>query len=67
MKPHCSPLPTSCTTMPASAMPRGTPSSRAFDEQQLLDVIFTVGNYHVVSFALNSCGVQLDEGVPPAM
>ena len=37
------------------------------DDQQLLDVIFTVGNYHVVAFALNSCGVQLDAGVPAAM
>ena len=37
------------------------------NDQQMLDVIFTVGNYHVVSFALNSCGVQLDAGVPPAM
>jgi alkylhydroperoxidase family enzyme len=36
-------------------------------EQQLLDVIFTVGNYHTVAFALNSCGVELDSGVPPAM
>jgi 4-carboxymuconolactone decarboxylase len=35
--------------------------------QQMLDVIFTVGNYHTVSFALNSCGVQLDDGVPAAM
>jgi 4-carboxymuconolactone decarboxylase len=43
-----------------------TLASRLTD-QQMLDVIFTVGNYHVVSFALNSCGVQLDEGVPPAM
>jgi len=36
-------------------------------DQQMLDLIFTVGNYHVVSFALNSCGVQLDHGVAPAM
>ena len=36
-------------------------------DQQMLDVIFTVGNYHTVSFALNSCGVQLDDGVPAAM
>jgi 4-carboxymuconolactone decarboxylase len=43
-----------------------TLASRLTD-QQMLDVIFTVGNYHVVSFALNSCGVQLDEGVPPAL
>ncbi len=35
--------------------------------EQLLDVVFTVGNYHVVAFALNSCGVQLDEGIPPAL
>jgi 4-carboxymuconolactone decarboxylase len=37
------------------------------DDQQLLDVIFTVGNYHVVAFALNSCGVELDPSVPAAM
>ena len=41
--------------------------SARLTDQQLLDVIFTVGNYHVVAFALNSCGVQLDAGVPPAM
>jgi len=39
----------------------------SLSEKQLLDAIFTVGNYHIVSFALNSCGVQLDEGVAPAM
>ena len=43
-----------------------TLASRLTD-QQMLDAIFTVGNYHVVSFALNSCGVQLDEDVPSAM
>jgi 4-carboxymuconolactone decarboxylase len=43
-----------------------TLASRLSD-QQMLDVIFTVGNYHTVSFALNSCGVQLDDGVPAAM
>ena len=36
-------------------------------DQQLLDVIFTVGNYHLVAFALNSCGVELDPGVRAAM
>ena len=41
--------------------------ARSLSDQQLLDLIFTVGNYHTVSFALNSCGVQLDQGVPPAM
>ena len=37
--------------------------SERFDTQQLIDVIFAVGQYHVVSMALNSLGVQLDEGV----
>ncbi len=35
-----------------------------YDEQQLLDVVFTVGQYNLVSWALNSLGVELDEGVP---
>jgi 4-carboxymuconolactone decarboxylase len=34
-----------------------------YDEQQLLDLIFCVGQYHVVSMALNSCRVQRDDGV----
>lgn len=37
------------------------------DDQQLLDAIFAVGNYHCVSYALNSCGVQLDDGVAAAL
>lgn len=32
--------------------------------QQLLDLIFTVGQYNMVAMALNTLGVQLDEGVP---
>jgi alkylhydroperoxidase family enzyme len=35
-----------------------------FDTQQLIDVVFTVGQYNLVSMALNTLGVQLDEGVP---
>lgn len=35
-----------------------------WNDQQLLDLIFTVGQYTLVSMALNSCGVQRDEGVP---
>jgi 4-carboxymuconolactone decarboxylase len=31
--------------------------------EQMLDLVFAIGNYHLVSFALNSCGVQLDEGI----
>lgn len=35
-----------------------------YNTQQLLDVVFTVGQYTLVSMALNTCGVQLDEGIP---
>jgi 4-carboxymuconolactone decarboxylase len=34
------------------------------DEQQMLDIVFAVGQYTLVSMALNSCGVQREEGVP---
>lgn len=35
-----------------------------YDTRQLLDLIFTVGQYHLVSMALNTLGVQRDPGVP---
>jgi alkylhydroperoxidase family enzyme len=38
--------------------------SGRLDATQLLDLVFTVGQYHVVAMALNSLGVQRDEGVP---
>jgi len=38
--------------------------SKRFNEKQLMDVVFTVGQYNMVSWALNSFGVQLEEGVP---
>lgn len=38
--------------------------SEHFDTQQLMDVVFTVGQYNLVSMALNSFGVQADEGLP---
>jgi len=34
-----------------------------YSREQLMDVIFTVGNYTVVSMALNTLGVQLDHGL----
>ena len=34
-----------------------------YDTQQLMDLVFTVGQYNLVSMALNTLGVQLDEGV----
>lgn len=38
--------------------------SARYSTEQLLDAIFTVGQYTLVSMALNSLGVPLDEGVP---
>ena len=37
--------------------------SSAYTDEQLIDVIGAVGNYHLVAFLLNSLGVQLDDGV----
>ena len=36
---------------------------KSFSEQQILDLVFLVGQYHLVSFALNACGVERDDGV----
>jgi alkylhydroperoxidase family enzyme len=35
-----------------------------YDTQQLVEVPMLVGHYHMVAFALNSLGVQREEGVP---
>ena len=37
--------------------------SDRYDQKQMMDIVFTVGEYNLVSMALNSFGVQLDEGV----
>lgn len=34
-----------------------------YDTQQLIDLVFTVGQYQLVSMALNTLGVQLDAGI----
>jgi alkylhydroperoxidase family enzyme len=34
-----------------------------YDARQLLDLVFTVGQYHLVSMALNTFGVERDDGV----
>lgn len=40
---------------------------REFDEQQVLDLVFTVGAYGVLAMALNVCGTPLDDDLrPPA-
>ena len=35
-----------------------------YSTEQMMDIVFTVGQYNLVSMALNSLGVQLDEGLP---
>ena len=37
--------------------------SQRYDTRQLIDLVFTVGQYNLVSMALNTLGVQLDEGI----
>jgi alkylhydroperoxidase family enzyme len=34
-----------------------------YERRQLMDLVFTVGQYNLVSMALNTFGVQLDEGL----
>jgi 4-carboxymuconolactone decarboxylase len=38
--------------------------SEHYDEKQLLDILFTVGQYNMVSMVLNSLGVQPEPGAP---
>ena len=38
--------------------------SAKYSTQQMMDFVFTVGQYTLVSMALNTFGVQLDDGVP---
>ena len=37
--------------------------SERYGTEQLMDLVFTVGQYNLVSMALNTFGVQLDEGI----
>ena len=39
--------------------------SHAYDERGLIEIAMLVGHYHMVAFALNSLGVELDEGLEP--
>ncbi|HKH41909.1 MAG TPA: carboxymuconolactone decarboxylase family protein [Solirubrobacterales bacterium] len=36
-----------------------------YDTEQLIEATMVVGHYHMVAFALNSFGVELDEGLEP--
>jgi alkylhydroperoxidase family enzyme len=39
--------------------------AKHLDTHQLIDLIFTVGQYNMVAMALNSLGVQPEPGLPP--
>ncbi len=38
--------------------------AETYDTRQLMDVVFTAGQYNLVSMALNTLGVQLEPGTP---
>ena len=40
--------------------------SERYNTQQMMDVVFSIGQYNMVSWALNSFGVPLDEYLPGA-
>lgn len=37
--------------------------SQKYSKQQLMDIVFTVGQYNLVAMAINSFGVTLEEGI----
>ena len=37
--------------------------AETLNDQQMMDLVFTVGQYNLVSWALNSFGVQLDDSL----
>lgn len=39
--------------------------AQAYDDNQLIELTMLIGQYHMVAFALNSLGVELDEGLEP--
>jgi alkylhydroperoxidase family enzyme len=39
--------------------------ARTYDTEKLIEIVMVVGHYHLVAFALNSAGVELDEGLEP--
>ena len=40
--------------------------SERYNTQQMMDLVFTIGNYNLVSWALNTLGVPLDDYLPGA-
>jgi alkylhydroperoxidase family enzyme len=37
--------------------------AETYDQQQCMDLVFAIGQYHLVSFALNAFGVERDDGL----
>ncbi len=46
--------------------PIWTTLTETYDQQQCMDLVFVIGQYHLVSFALNAFGVERDDGVTDA-
>jgi alkylhydroperoxidase family enzyme len=40
--------------------------SKTYSTEQMIDLVFTIGQYNMVSWALNSFGVPLDDFLPGA-
>ncbi|MBV8476636.1 MAG: carboxymuconolactone decarboxylase family protein, partial [Acidobacteria bacterium] len=40
--------------------------SESYNTQQMMDLVFSIGQYNLVSWALNSFGVPLDDFLPGA-
>ena len=38
--------------------------AETYDEAQLIELVMLIGHYHLVSYTLNSLGVQREDGVP---
>jgi alkylhydroperoxidase family enzyme len=39
--------------------------SARYGDAQMIELVMLIGQYHMVAFALNSLGVELDEGLEP--
>jgi len=39
--------------------------AESYDQTQMIELTILIGQYHMVAFALNSLGVELDEGLEP--
>jgi alkylhydroperoxidase family enzyme len=39
--------------------------AESYDDEQMIEATLVIGHYHMLAFALNSFGVELDEGLEP--